>query len=164
MGTRDLERFVSAQQLTGVFQRSAASARRYLASETAARREPRPQDTIPLTVKALLRDPVLTERMSLSEPLRFTRPMVVLLVFFALLAVAAGLVVVWMERRQALAKRVAERRAQFPTAHVPLRLGLRIREDAGRRRRVTDGRRARTLAKNLRREGIFSASLRNEGW
>jgi hypothetical protein len=123
VGSRDLEQFVSAQVLSEAFQRAAQSAQRYLVAEQADRRRPRPQDTLPLAVRALLQDPILKGRMTLPEPFRFTRPMVTLLVGFALLALMAAAGVVWMERRLARQKREQARCASFPTTHMPQRLG-----------------------------------------
>ncbi len=123
VGTRDLVDFVSATQLGAVFQRAAAVANRHLAEEKAAGQRRDPAAMITRTVAALLSDHVLTERMSLPEPLRFSRPMVALLAAFILLASAAASLAWWFESRLHQNRRSQTRCSYFPTTQMPLRLG-----------------------------------------
>lgn len=123
VGSRDLAEFVSHSQLGAVFQRAAASANHYLTQEAQARRKPDPAVMISRAVHSLLGDPVLTDRMTLSEPFRFTRSMGILLVILLLFLCLAGLIVGWLEGRLQASKRSRTRCSYFPTTHMPLRLG-----------------------------------------
>lgn len=123
VGSRDLERFVSAQQLAGAFQRAAEVAKNFLQAEHQANRKARPEATIERALLAILDDPILTERMSLPERFQFTRPMAILLGVFIVLALVAAFVVVWLEARQARIRELESRCSYFPTTHMPSRLG-----------------------------------------
>ncbi|MFT4639722.1 MAG: hypothetical protein ACI8T1_003047 [Verrucomicrobiales bacterium] len=123
VGTRDLEKFVSAQQLSEAFQRATAVAKQYLAEKNKADSKPVPGEMILRTTSALLADPILTERMTLSKPFHFTASMAKLLVLFVLAALAAAACVVWLEKRAAASKKTNQRCSYFPSTHMPIRLG-----------------------------------------
>jgi uncharacterized membrane protein YgcG len=123
VGSRDFENFVDKQQLAGAFQRAAETARKYLAEQAEAEAKPVPSVMIRRSVNALVRDPVLIERMTLPERKTFTKPMVILLGLFVLLMIAAGGLVWLLEKRLDRSKELSKRIDHFPVTHMPLRLG-----------------------------------------
>lgn len=123
VGSRDLERFVDKQQLAGAFQRAAVSAKKYLGEQRAAGEKAVPATMIHRTVRALVRDPVLIDRMTLPSSWTFTKPMAVLLAAFVLLMVGAGFLVWRLEQRLDRSKTLGKRTDTFPVTHMPLRLG-----------------------------------------
>ncbi len=123
VGSRDLELFVDKQQLSGAFQRAAETARKYLAEQAAAKEKPVPSAMIRRTVNALVRDPVLIERMTLPESQTFTKPVLALMALFLLLMSGAGAFVWWLEKRLVRSKEMSQRTDHFPVIHMPQRLG-----------------------------------------
>lgn len=123
VGSRDLEKFVDRQQLAGAFQRAAVSAKRYLEEQRVAEEKAVPATMIHQTVRALVRDPVLIDRMTLPSSWSFTKPMGVLLAAFLLVILGAGALVWRLERRLGRLKEQGKRAAVFPVTHMPLRLG-----------------------------------------
>ena len=123
VGSRDLERFVDKQQLAGAFQRAAETARKYLAEQSEADEKPEPSAMIRRSVNALVRDPVLIERMTLPESQKFTKPMFILMGLFVVLMISAGALVWWLEKRLDRSKELSKRTDHFPVTHMPLRLG-----------------------------------------
>lgn len=123
VGSRDLEKFVAKQQLAGAFQRAAETARKYLAEQAEAKQKPVPSAMIRRSVNALVRDPVLIERMTLPESQTFTKPMLALMFLFVLLMTGAGALVWWLEKRLSHSQERSKRTDHFPVTHMPLRLG-----------------------------------------
>ena len=123
VGSRDLELFVDKQQLSGAFQRVVETARKYLAEQAAAKEKPVPSAMIRRTVNALVRDPVLIERMTLAESQTFTKPLLALMALFLLLMISAGAFVWWLEKRLGRSKEMNQRTNHFPVIHMPQRLG-----------------------------------------
>ena len=123
VGSKDLELFVSSQQLRAAFQRAGIRARRYLDKQRLAGNKPASDVLLLEAIDGLLNDPVLTERMTQPEPFRFTGAMLKLLLFLIVLVAAAGMLVVIGEKRFAKAKTLNERVSHFPRTHMPIRLG-----------------------------------------
>lgn len=122
VGTRDLEKFVSAPELNGAFQRAAAVARNHMIKEKDAERRSRAEAVIASAVRYLIEDPILTQRMSLQVPWQFSRPMAALLTALVVLLVGAASLVWWLEKRLHQSKRRNLRCSHFPATHMPFRL------------------------------------------